>query len=157
MENIFSEEIVVALNFKNVHKTIYSIAVLAMLFGFNSIAGAYSMSEAAILERIQPVGQVNIAGEATPAASNSSASTPAAADGGSIYQSACFACHGTGAAGAPIFADKAAWAPRIKQGLDTLFSHAIGGFKGMPPKGGQVQLSDDDIKAAVKHMVDGSK
>jgi len=145
----------VATKMRNVHMLMNTFSILAVLFGLNAVAEAYSMSEGAILERIKPVGQINIGAPAVAANAESAASAPA--DGGSIYQSACFACHGTGAAGAPKFADKAAWAPRIEQGMDTLFSHAIGGFKGMPPKGGQSQLSDDDIKAAVKHLVENSQ
>ena len=141
---------------KNMRKTIYIAGMLAAAFGFNAVAGDYSMGDAAILERIQPVGKVNT-GEASAAPAASVSTSTAATDGGSIYQSACFACHGTGAAGAPKLGDKAAWAPRIEQGMDTLVSHALGGFKGMPPKGGQPHLSDDDIKAAIKHMVDASK
>jgi len=65
------------------------------------------------------------------------------------------------AAGAPKFGDKAAWAPRIKQGKETLYKHAIGGFKGksgvMPAKGGRTDLSDADVKAAVDYMVANSQ
>ena len=81
--------------------------------------------------------------------------------GEKTYKMACFACHGTGAAGAPKFADKAAWKDRIAQGNDTLYKHAIEGYKGktgfMPAKGGRTDLSDADVKAAVDYMVSGSK
>ncbi len=85
-------------------------------------------------------------------------STAAMADAGEkTYKAACFACHGTGAAGAPKFGDKAAWGPRIAKGLDTLHTHALKGFKGkkgfMPAKGGRADLSDADVKAAVDYMV----
>jgi cytochrome c5 len=83
------------------------------------------------------------------------------ADGQKTYQAACFACHGTGAAGAPKTGDKAAWADRIKQGNDKMYEHAIKGFKGakgvMPAKGGRADLSDDAVKAAVDYMVAQSK
>jgi len=83
------------------------------------------------------------------------------ANGQQTYQQACFACHGTGAAGAPKLGDKAAWADRIAQGNDTLYKHAIEGFKGakgfMPAKGGRADLSDDAVKAAVDYMVAESK
>lgn len=90
------------------------------------------------------------------------ASTAAlAGNGESTYKTACFACHGTGAAGAPKFGDKAAWADRVKKGLDTLHKHAIHGFKGskgfMPAKGGRADLSDADVQAAVDYMVEHSK
>jgi cytochrome c5 len=81
--------------------------------------------------------------------------------GENTYKMACFACHGTGAAGAPKFGDKTAWAPHIAKGKDTLYNHAINGFKGnsgvMPPKGGRTDLSDADVKAAVDYMVSNSK
>ena len=83
------------------------------------------------------------------------------ADGQKTYQAACFACHGTGAAGAPKTGDKAGWKARIAQGNETLYEHAIKGFKGskgfMPAKGGRADLSDADVKAAVDHMVAQSK
>ncbi len=87
--------------------------------------------------------------------------TTAQADGQKTYQTACFACHGTGAAGAPKVGDKAAWAPRIAQGIETLDKHAIKGFKGkkgvMPAKGGRSDMSDADVIAAVAYMVEHSK
>ena len=107
------------------------------------------MVAAAIEKRIKPVGQVTVgAVAAAPAAGP--------ADGKSIYDSTCAACHGTGAAGAPKIGDKGAWSKRIAQGMNTLFDHAINGFKGMPPRGGSSK-DDDAIKAAVEHMVKNSK
>ena len=77
--------------------------------------------------------------------------------GEQVYNTVCFACHATGAAGAPKLEDKADWAPRIAQGEDTLVKHAIEGFQGqkgvMPPKGGRVDISDEAVKAAVEFMV----
>lgn len=82
------------------------------------------------------------------------------ADGKKVYDASCAACHSTGVAGAPKVGDKAAWAPRIKQGNDTLYSHAVKGFQGktgmMPPKGGST-ASDEEVKAAVDYMVTASK
>jgi cytochrome c5 len=81
----------------------------------------------------------------------------ASADTGKkAYDTACFACHGAGIAGAPKFGDKAAWSARIGQGSSVLYEHAIKGFQGkagvMPPKGGSA-LPDADVKAAVDYMV----
>ena len=86
---------------------------------------------------------------------------PAAVDGKKVYDSACTACHTAGIAGAPKSGDKAAWAPRIAQGANVLYDHAIKGFQGkaglMPAKGGNTSLSDADVKAAVDYMVAGAK
>jgi cytochrome c5 len=67
------------------------------------------------------------------------------------------ACHMTGVAGAPKTGDKAGWAPRIKQGMDALYSASIKGKGAMPPKGGGADLSDAQIKAAVDYLVGQSK
>ncbi len=81
--------------------------------------------------------------------------------GEKTYKMACFACHGTGAAGSPKMGDKAAWKDRLTQGNATLYDHAIKGYKGktgyMPPKGGRTDISDADVKAAVDYMVSNSK
>jgi len=85
----------------------------------------------------------------------------AQADGKATYDSTCFACHGTGAAGAPMLGKKDVWSDRIAKGMDTLKKHAIEGFKGekgfMPAKGGRANLSDADVGAAVEYMVSQSK
>jgi cytochrome c5 len=83
------------------------------------------------------------------------------AKGEDIYKQTCFACHAAGVAGAPKLGDKAAWGPRIAQGIDTLYTHSLKGFQGkvgmMPAKGGNVALPDADVKAAVDYMVAQSK
>ncbi len=91
---------------------------------------------------------------AAPANSSPAATTDSTAeiDAAAIYQTACFACHGTGAAGAPKL-EAAAWTDRLTQGEDTLVDHAINGLNAMPPKGGQMQLSDAEIRAVVEYMV----
>jgi cytochrome c5 len=89
------------------------------------------------------------------------ASATAMADGKATYTQACAACHAAGVAGSPKLGDKAAWKARIAQGKDTLYEHAIKGFKGkagfMPAKGGRADLSDDAVKAAVDYMVSEAK
>ena len=98
-----------------------------------------------------------------PAAAASPAASPAVASadvGKALYNSACLACHGAGIAGAPKLADKANWAPRIKQGNAVLYEHAIKGYQGkagvMPPKGGS-SAPDADVRAAVDFMVASSR
>ena len=77
----------------------------------------------------------------------------ALADGKTVYDTNCIACHGTGVAGAPKMGDAAAWAPRIKAGQASLYESALKGKKGMPPKGGNPGIPDADVKAAVDYMV----
>lgn len=111
-----------------------------------------------LAKRIAPVARVAIAGQSDGTVAGESKPEPAAAtrSGEDIYNSSCIACHGIGIAGAPKVGDPEAWAPRIKQGLPTLYDHAINGYQGdsgmMPPKGGAMNLSDDDVKAAVDFM-----
>ena len=77
--------------------------------------------------------------------------------GEAIYKTVCITCHQSGIVGAPKLGDKTNWAPRLTQGIETLFTHSLHGFKGntgiMPPKGGQLQVPNDDIKAAVAYMI----
>jgi cytochrome c5 len=94
---------------------------------------------------------------AAPAAKPAAAAPAAASDGKKIYDTTCVACHGTGLAGAPKLGDKAAWAPRLKAGMPTVYEIALKGKGAMPPKGGNMSLSDADVKAAVDYMVNASK
>jgi cytochrome c5 len=73
-----------------------------------------------------------------------------------LYQGACFACHGTGAAGAPKLGDVAAWTDRLAKGLDVLVSSAVGGVGAMPPRGGS-PLDDDQIRSVVEYMIENAK
>ena len=94
------------------------------------------------------------AAEAAPAAAAPAADfTVDLAKGEQVYNSACFACHGTGAAGAPMMGDKAAWESRAEKGMETLVSHAVNGFNAMPAKGGNAALSDGDVHNAVAYIM----
>ena len=103
----------------------------------------------------------------TPAVPVASAPAPAPAAaaentvGKSVFGKTCSMCHAAGVAGAPKPGDKADWGPRIAQGKDVLYKHAIEGFTGakgmMPARGGGASLSDDEVKAAVDFMADQSR
>jgi cytochrome c len=72
------------------------------------------------------------------------------------YEKNCAVCHGTDAMGAPDVGNKKAWAKVLKQDLDTIYSNAINGKNGMPPKGG-TSLPDDKIKEIINYMIQESK
>jgi cytochrome c5 len=111
-----------------------------------------------------PQGEVTPSAVASTAASATPSAAPAVAEnalGKKVYGNTCSMCHAANVAGAPKPGDKADWAPRIAQGMDTLYKHAIDGYTGakgqMPPRGGATTLGDDDVKAAVDHMVNLSR
>lgn len=127
-----------------------------------AVFAADNMSPDAIAERIKPVGQVytakDLEGIAGAGAAPVAAASSGPRDGETVFKGACFACHDTGAAGAPKRGDKAAWEPRIAQGIETLKKHAIGGFTGksgmMPPRGTCATCSDEEIENAIHYMID---
>lgn len=105
---------------------------------------------------------------ASAAAPASSAPTVAAAPapaenalGKTVFGKTCAMCHAAGVAGAPKPGDKADWGPRIAQGNEVLYKHALEGFNGnkgaMPARGGGASLSDDEVRAAVDFMVAQSR
>ncbi len=109
-----------------------------------------------VAARVAPEGTLQVGAVAEqPAAATTEMS------GADVYGTACAACHTAGIAGAPKFADASAWTDRIAQGMEVLVEHAINGYQGkagyMPPKGGNAALTDDQVKAAVEHMVDATK
>ncbi len=74
------------------------------------------------------------------------------AEGKKIFETTCVVCHGTGVAGAPKAGDKAAWAPRLKTGMDALYTSALKGKNAMPARGGNGALTDAEVKAAVDYL-----
>ena len=90
---------------------------------------------------------------AVPAAGKAAA-PPAAGktEGKKIFETTCVVCHGTGVAGAPKAGDKAAWAPRLKTGMDALYTSALNGKNAMPARGGNNALTDAEVKAAVDYL-----
>ena len=82
----------------------------------------------------------------------------AALSGEEVYNSACIACHMTGAGGAPLLSDVGAWEARVAQGKPLLVQRAVEGYIGemgiMPAKGGRLDLSDEEVENAVTYMLD---
>ncbi|PWV64621.1 c-type cytochrome [Plasticicumulans acidivorans] len=79
------------------------------------------------------------------------------ARGKQTYSTVCIICHQAGVAGAPKFGNKEDWAPRLAQGFDVLVQHGLTGYKGMPAKGGNLQLPDADMISAIGYMVDAAQ
>ena len=121
---------------------------IGLIMALAGSALALAAVEDQIRERIQPVGKVNVAGEAARQAQQSSGPR----GGEEVYADACAACHDSGAAGAPKIGDTGAWADRLAKGDDTLYDHAINGFNAMPAKGGCSDCSDEEVQNAVDYM-----
>ncbi len=108
-------------------------------------AGSTAQTPEAIVARISPV--------ANEGYTFKDASGPKVLQSGeAVYKMVCSACHDTGAAGAPKFADAGAWGPRIAQGYDKVVANAIGGLRAMPAKGGNPDLDDVEVARAVVHL-----
>lgn len=96
------------------------------------------------------------------AAADSGSSIPAATDeqlqiGETLYSASCFACHGTGVAGAPKIGDKADWGPYMDTGLDTMLQIAITGKGAMPPRGTAINASDEELESAILYMIQDAR
>lgn len=139
---------------------IFLARVIASYTQAQTVQGDIKVQQATA-ERIAPVAKLAISGADNSALDPPKATVVAADLAGEEAYKACVACHGTGLAGAPKFGDKGAWAPRIAQGMPTLYKHAIEGFQGkagfMPAKGGRADYSEKSVTNAVDHMVAGSK
>lgn len=115
-------------------------------------------SERAVIERITMAGHVCLEGDPCAAAVVAApAAGGAPRSGDEVVSAVCGGCHNAGVMGAPVIGNKGQWGARIAQGKSTLYTHAIGGIRGMPAKGGCGTCSDDEIKAAVDVMIAKSK
>ncbi len=87
--------------------------------------------------------------------------SPAAAmadrSGEELYNTKCSVCHAAGVAGAPLFGDAAAWAPRAEKGIDALLATAKTGLNAMPPMGTCMDCSDAELTSAIQYMLDAAK
>jgi cytochrome c5 len=123
------------------------IALAVMLANFVSsgkrpAAGSDGLEAKAIAQRIKPVGHVDVKDASDMSTLKS---------GAEVYAAQCAACHANAVAGAPKFADAAAWAPRIKTGLDMLVQSSLKGKGSMGAQGGG-DFNDIEITRAVVHM-----
>lgn len=148
-----------------------SVVIFLVLFGIitmvlnnmnnvaKNVTAPASMEPEVVEERIKPVAEVEIgeppAVQAPPAETTETAS--AGGVGEQIVSSVCATCHAAGLMQSPKLGSASDWAPRIDKGIETLYDHAINGFKAMPARGGNPDLSDEDVKAAVDFMVSGAQ
>ena len=130
----------------------YKAALLSLVIAFSAFANAGSVEDA-IAERIKPVGSVCVAGDDCAKGLLLAAAGPKS--GEEVYNQSCLACHSSGAAGAPKFRNAGDWTARLAAGIDTVYANAIGGIGAMPAKGLCMSCSDDEIKAAIDHMIEG--
>ena len=122
--------------------------------------------QAAIAERIRPVGSVLLIGDPeleAAAATTVAIAAPAPVDtvltGAQTYNEACYLCHSPpGVGGAPVIGETEAWLPRLEQGIEILHERSLNGFQGevgfMPAKGGRVDLSDEEVMSAVDYLIE---
>jgi len=125
------------------------IVLLAQLATSGRIYDEEAMAPEAVAKRIKPVAEVNM-GMVGPAGK-------VLRTGEEVYKSTCMACHGAGVANAPKFGDKKAWAMHLMHGTEHVYENALKGKGAMPPKGGNLTLSDAEVKAAVDYMLGAVK
>ena len=155
---------------------LFALTILLIIIG--SLAGGATddklrvqsdeFTQKLVAQRTKPVGNLNVgevpestaaqqAASADTSASEQTETVASAGIGETVYNQSCHICHNPGLTGAPKPGDAADWEPRIAQGIEVLYDHAINGYTGekgvMPPKGGYLQLSDDDVKAVVDYLV----
>ncbi|MGX7005011.1 c-type cytochrome [Caballeronia sp. KNU42] len=116
-------------------------------------AGAASTDNAQAAAAVAALANVP---QASSGAAAGTESADASQAGKTLYTQVCQACHAAGVLNAPKFGDKDAWAPRLKEPIDTVYNYALHGKGAMPPKGGS-NASDADVKAAVDYMVAAAK
>lgn len=142
------------------------VLTMTVLFSGAAMANDYPLGERSIFsdrateERIRPVGSVCVEGDecgATQLAAADNGGNGGARSGQEINDQFCSTCHASGAAGAPVTGDAAAWEDRISKGMDTLVNHAVNGFNAMPAKGMCSDCSEKELEATVKYMVEQSQ
>jgi len=165
-----------------VNNSLVKRGVFSVLVLLASTLLSHSVSAQNVADNIRPVGSICLAGQACVGtvagamneASGADAAEPvieaaaeAAADAAPMevaaaatefdaagaYQMSCNACHGTGAAGAPMLGDAAAWEARMEKGMEALMSNVINGVGAMPARGICMTCSDDDLQAIVNYML----
>ncbi|ERJ19580.1 cb-type cytochrome c oxidase subunit III protein [Salinisphaera shabanensis E1L3A] len=136
------------------------LITIAAIIGARLISGSGDSGEmrpeqlTRVQDRTEPAYAVNTDPNATSIAASGDDSGGEPMSGDEVYANVCSACHASGVAGAPKTSDTAEWKKRLdEQGKDTLYSRAINGYKGMPAKGGNPDLSEEEMHKAVDHIL----
>lgn len=119
------------------------IAPIFIVYTFTKSPEPTPEPVAAVEARIKPAALVEVSAETGPHIEKG---------GEEIVKGVCSACHAVGAMGSPKLGDKGAWAPRIAQGYITLTKHATEGIRMMPARGGNADLTDNEMASAVAYM-----
>jgi cytochrome c5 len=119
-------------------------------------AAAAGASDAGAAQAAAAMAAMASIPQAAAPAAGATQSADASQAGKALYMQVCQACHAAGVLNAPKLGDKEAWAPRLKDSMDTVYNYALHGKGAMPPKGGST-ASDADVKAAVDYMVSAVK
>jgi len=151
----------------------FSLAFGGLVLGMSSTAFSQSVAD-----NIRPVGQVctNVdtctqtkfsdadnrgsveeidekPDAATPIGSTQAPVSQGGFDAAAVYQQSCFACHASGAAGAPLLGDAEVWSSRTEKGMEAVMNNVINGFNAMPAKGMCMDCSESDLRAIVEYMI----
>ena len=138
-------------------KKLLGILVVGSLLTVSGFAFSQSSNLTAEMKaRLAPVGTLCKAGESCAAAPVAAASS-GPRSGKEIYDASCGTCHAIGVAGAPKLGDASDWEVRLGKGIETLYTHAIEGFNGMPPMGLCATCSEDEIHSSVDYMLENSR
>lgn len=142
---------------------ILALAVFAGTFEPSMEQARVQLDRERAMQRLQPIGAVRLDGEAMPVTMAEEEGAGEAADdgevlgGAEVYQSVCMACHAQGVMNAPVAGNEEAWGSLLEEkGLDQLVDNAINGIRGMPARGGNASLSDEEVRDAVVHMLEES-
>ena len=90
--------------------------------------------------------------DAQPPAAAAPDITPADPKLARLYAQTCKSCHALSGSGAPLAGDRAAWAPRVAQGMRVLLDHTAAGYKGMPPLGACADCTEKEFEALIRFM-----
>lgn len=142
----------------NANKPLMNVVMLVGLFIglLAALIGLYTLITFASNESVSTENAKNYIKPVAVVEMSANGGVHVAQSGEDVVKGICVACHGAGVLGSPKLGDKAQWAPRIAQGYDVLVQHAINGIRSMPARGGNAELTDEEVAAAVAVMANQS-